>query len=121
MKIKLKGVYMLRILLIFSAIISLFFITFSCKAKNLNSESFEGTEKNVIHQGIEGLVEVYGDDVYIVINPDCKCRKSLKVLGDKKEELKKLKGLFVEVEGDVKFKTPWSGEIIVEKIFRLEK
>ena len=112
---------MFKFLLLFIIIFSSLFIINSCKAKDLKTNSQNYQLENSRYERVEGLVEVYGDEVYIVINPNCKCRRSLKVIGDKKEKLKNLNGLFVEVEGYIKLKTPWSGEITVEKIYRLEK
>ncbi len=64
---------------------------------------------------VEGKVEVNGDNVYIVENPDCKCRVSYKVLGDIKDELKKLEGKIIKVKGKIKKFTPWSGTIEIVK------
>ena len=107
-------------LIIISLLISSQFYV-SCNANTKKIDNIQNINKNYKFERIEGLVEVKGQNVYIVVNPDCKCRKSYKVLGDKKEKLKKLKGLFVEVEGFVKDLTPWSAEILVKKIHILEK
>ncbi len=97
-------------------------LSFSCGiASNNENSSLNNKKYTAKHARLRGLVEVKGDDVFITVNPDCKCRKSFKVIGSKKEELKKLNGLFVEVEGITKEFTPWSGEIFVKKIYILEK
>ena len=66
---------------------------------------------------LDGVVEVYKNDVYIVVNPTCRCRQSYRVLGDYKDVLKEYAGREVRVFGKVKRFSPWSGEIYVEKIY----
>ncbi len=107
--------YIKLTLILFSLSFLVYPIT-SCSATDKNIKTV-----NKEYTRIEGLVERIGDDIFITVNPDCKCRKSYKVIGDKKEELKKVIGMFVEVEGYVKSFTPWSGEIEVKKIFLLER
>ncbi len=70
------------------------------------------------YKTLNGRVEINEaeDLVYIVVNPDCKCRESYQVKGKYKDEIKKYKGKNVSVEGYIKRFSPWSGEIIVEKI-----
>ncbi|RUM58621.1 MAG: hypothetical protein DSY60_01425 [Persephonella sp.] len=113
----------MRYFVIFIIIFSITFL-YSC-FKDTKNEKFSKIQilkisKN--YRRIQGVVKkTFQGDIFIIINPDCKCRRSFKVIGSKKEELKKLNGLFVEVEGYIKEYTPWSGEILVEKIHILEK
>ncbi len=65
---------------------------------------------------LEGVVEVYRDDVYIVVNPECKCRRSYKVLGRYRDVIRELKGETIRVRGRIKKFSPWSGEIYVDDI-----
>ncbi len=79
-----------------------------CKNNNKPSSARE--------RELEGIVEVYKDDVYIVVNPDCKCRRSYKVLGRFKNVIMELKGETIRVRGRIKKFSPWSGEIYVDDI-----
>lgn len=65
---------------------------------------------------LEGVVEVYKGNVYIVVNPACRCRESYRVLGRYKKVLKSYAGKKVKVKGKVKRLSPWSGEVYVEKV-----
>jgi hypothetical protein len=69
---------------------------------------------------LNGKVEVNEKEnlVYIVVNPDCKCRASYQVEGRYKDDIKKYKGKNILVEGYIKRFSPWSGEIVVEKIIK---
>ncbi len=113
---------MIKFLLNSITLIFFFFILISCGISPSNENlSLNDRENSSKYSRLEGLVEVKGNDVFITVNPDCKCRRSFKVVGEKREELKRLNGLFVEVKGNVKEYTPWSGEILVKKIYILEK
>ena len=68
-------------------------------------------------QELDGVVEVYKGDVYIVVNSTCRCRQSYKVLGNHRDALKGYAGREVKVFGRIKKFSPWSGEIYVEKIY----
>jgi len=66
---------------------------------------------------LDGVVEIYKGDVYVVVKPNCRCRQSFKVLGALKDDLKRYAGHEVRVFGKVKRFSPWSGEIYVERIY----
>jgi len=65
---------------------------------------------------LDGVVEVYKGNVYIVVNPACRCRQSYLVLGDLKYKVRRYTGKEVVVIGKIKKTTPWSGKILVEEI-----
>ena len=66
---------------------------------------------------LNGVVEVYKGSVYVVVEPNCRCRQSYKVLGDYKNILKRYAGHKIRVFGKVKRFSPWSGEIYIERIY----
>jgi len=107
---------------IFPLIITAFLLPISC----VNSSTVKNNEVNIPadyqYKKITGKVELSNDgkNVYIVVNPDCRCRISYLVVGDNINLVKKYNGKTVTVEGYLKNKTPWSGEIIVERIIKVE-
>ena len=67
-----------------------------------------------------GLVEVNGDNVYIVSNYTSRSRVSYCVEGRLKDDVAKLEGKIIEVKGETQ-RIGWSGTIKVEKIVRIIK
>ncbi|MBN2042125.1 MAG: hypothetical protein JW864_18985 [Spirochaetes bacterium] len=59
----------------------------------------------------KGKIEVSGDNVYYLINWTSKSRISLDVIGNLKKEVSKLEGKIIEAEGNIKYKSQWSGTI----------
>ena len=69
---------------------------------------------------LKGLVKITdGDNLYLIVDPDCKCRRSYKIKGKHKLKLRKYRNRTVEVEGYIKNYSPWSGEIEVIKIKKI--
>ncbi len=67
-----------------------------------------------------GLVEVNGDNVYIVSNYTSRSRVSYCVEGRLKDDVAKLEGKIIEVKGETQ-RIGWSGTVKVEKIVRIIK
>jgi len=86
-----------------------------------NTEEQTISKENYEYGEIVGIVEVSGENIYIVVNPDCKCRSSYLVKGEYADKIKEYEGKNVSAKGYIKRYTPWSAEIIVEKFIVIEK
>jgi len=97
-------------------LISIFVIS-SCTVRTTMSTPNTSVSVRATYGVLKGVVEVHDrDNLYIVVDPKCKCRRSYKVRGRYRYKLKKYRNRNVKVEGYIKNKTPWSGEIEVIKI-----
>ncbi len=71
---------------------------------------------------LRGAVEIIPGAVYLVVNPECKCRRSYRVSPESAaeeilKEVRKRKGapLKIRVLGWLKRTSPWSGYIYVKQ------
>ena len=101
-----------------------------CSGKAVKADSAENKDKETVSaSGIKisstkrqntGMIEVSGDDVYYVLNWTSRSRKTLKVTGKLKEEIREKKGRIIEARGKITYESPWRGTIEIESYTVIE-
>ena len=91
----------------------------SDKDKNVKNNNSDNSTHKDLNTGSQirwetGMIEVFGNEVYFVINWTSRSRVSLTVTGELVNELKDYNGKILRVKGEKAMTSQWSGTIKVE-------